>query len=72
MLKIRDGKSNYLEFKKKFVETPHEHAPKKTKMFRGNHKPQIKKILRKAIMKRSQVKNKVSKTKGPKDILKYE
>ena len=47
------------------------HAPKKTKIFRGNHKPHINKTLRKAIMKRSQLKNKANKTKDPKDILKY-
>ena len=41
--------------------------PKKTKIFRGNHNPQT---LRKAIMKRSQLKNNANKTKDPKDILK--
>ena len=49
-----DGKDNYLEFEKNFVETLNKHAPKKTKTFRGNHKPHINKTLRKAIMKRRQ------------------
>ena len=47
------------------------HAPNKTKIFRGNHNPHINKTLRKAIMKRSQLKNKANKMKDPKDILKY-
>ena len=53
------------------METLNKHAPKKTKVFRGNHKPYINKTLRKAIMKRSQLKNKADKTKDPKDISKY-
>ena len=69
---IGDGKNNYLEFEKNFVETLNKHDPKKTKIFRGNHKTHISKTLRKAIMKRSQLKNKANKTKDPKDILKYE
>ena len=44
------------------------HARKKIKMFEWNHKPHINKTLRKGIMKRSQLKNKVIKTK---DILNY-
>ena len=71
MLNIGDGKNNYLEFKKNFVETLDKNASKKTKIFRGNQKPYINKTLRKAIMKRSQLKNKANKTKDPKDILKY-
>ena len=71
LLNIGHRKNNYLEFEKNFVETLDKHAPKKTKIFRGNHKPHINKILRKAIMKRSQLKNKANKTKDPKDILKY-
>ena len=53
------------------METLSKHAPKKTKIFRGNHKPHIHKILRKAIMNRSQLINKANKTKDPKVILKY-
>ena len=71
MLNIGDGKNNYLEFEKNFVETLNKHAPKKTKISQGNHKPRIKKTLRKATMKRSHLKNKANKTKDPKDILKY-
>ena len=34
-------------------------------MVRGNHKPHVNKELRKAIMKRSRLKNKANKTKKP-------
>ena len=47
------------------------HAPKKTKIFQGSHRPHVNKILRKAIMKRSQLKNELNKTNDPKDILKF-
>ena len=68
LLNIDNGKNNYLEFKKNFVETLDTHAPKKPKIFRGSHKPHINKTLRKAVVKRSQLKNKA---KDSKDILKY-
>ena len=68
LLNIGDGKNNYLEFEKNFVETLNKHITKKTKIFRGDHKPHINKTLRKAIMKHSQLKNKANKTKDPKDI----
>ena len=58
-----DEKNNYLEFEKNFVETLNKHAPKKTKIFRGNHKPHINKTLRKAIMKRSHIRIKQIKRK---------
>ena len=45
--------------------------PKKPKHFEGTITPHINKTLRKAIMKRSQLKNKANKTEDPKDILKY-
>ena len=33
LLKIGDGKNNYLEFEKNYVETNYKRAPKKTKIF---------------------------------------
>ena len=45
------------------METLNKHAPKKTKIFPENHKTNINKTLRKAIMKRAQLKNKANKTK---------
>ena len=50
------------------METFGKNAPKKIKIFRRNHKPHIKKTPRKAIMKSSQLQNKATKTKDPKDI----
>ena len=47
-----------------------EHEPRKTKIFRGNHKPNIDIILRKASMKRSQLYIKLNQIKDPKDVLK--
>ena len=49
LLNIGDGKNNYLEFEKDFVGKLNKHAPKKTKIFRGNHKPHINKTLRKLL-----------------------
>ena len=63
LLNIGDGKHDYLELEKNFVETLNKHAPKKNKIFRENYHPHINKTLRKAIMKRSQLKNKANKTK---------
>ena len=68
LLNIGDRKNDYLEFEKNVVEMLDKNAPKKTKIFRGNHKPHINKTLRKAIMKPAQLKIKINKTKDPKDI----
>ena len=57
--------------KKKFIATLNKHAPKKIKTFWGNQKPHVSKTLRKAIMKRSQLKNKADKTRHATDILNY-
>ena len=53
------------------METLAEHVPEKTKIFRGNHMPDINKTLEKAIMKCSHLKNHASETKDPRDIFKY-
>ena len=71
MLNVREGKKNYLEFEKNFVETLDKNAPKKTKIFRGNHTSYMNKILRKVVMKCSQLGNKANKMYDPKDISKY-
>ena len=46
----------YSDFEKKFIDTLNKYAPRKIKTFRGNQKPHINKTLRKAIMKRLQLK----------------
>ena len=47
------------------------HAPRKTKVLRGNHKPHVYKNLCKAIMKRSALKRETSRTKQQKDNTTY-
>ena len=59
------------EFEKNFGETLDKQTSKKTKLFRGNHKPYINKTLYNDIMKRFQLKNKANKTKHLKDTLKF-
>ena len=58
-------------FQEKFIDTFKKHAPKKIKTFRGNQKPRINKTLRKTIMNRSQLKNKLNKIRNETDILNY-
>ena len=43
LLNTGNGKNNYLEFEKNFVEILNKHGPKKSKIFRGNYKPHINK-----------------------------
>ena len=43
----------------------------RTFFLRGNHKPHVDKNLRKAIMKRSKLKNKANRTKPQDGIAKY-
>ena len=50
-------KISYTKWKKGFVKTFTKHAPLKTKVSQGNHKPFITKTLRKATMKRSNISN---------------
>ena len=61
----------YEHFENTFVEVLNAHAPKKTKILRGNQKPHVDKNLRKAIMKRSKLKNKANRTKQQEDIINY-
>ena len=63
-----DCGDSYDIFEKTFTSKLNEHAPKKRKWARGNHKPHINKKLPEAIMKRSILKNKANKTKKPIDI----
>ena len=71
MSSICQEKHDYSDFEKKFIGTLNKHAPKKIKTFQENQKPHINKTLRKAIMKRSQLKNKANKTRNATDILNY-
>ena len=69
--KLNNCPKKYGIFEKTFENVLNAHAPKKTKFLRGNQKPHVDKNLRKAIMKRSQLKNKANRTKNLEDITKY-
>ena len=71
MLDSGDSKNDYLEFEKHFVSAINKNAFKKSKIFRRNRKLYVNKTLRKAIMKRLQLKNKANKTRDHKDFINY-
>ena len=58
-------------FENNFVSILDKHAPKKTKILRGNQKPHFNKNFRKQIMIKSRLKNKANKSKNPSDIFKF-
>ena len=58
-------------FENNFVSILDKHAPKKTKILRGNQEPHFNKNLRKQIMIRSRLNNKANKSKNPIDIVKF-
>ena len=62
---------NYELFENVFVTVLDGHAPRKTKILRGNQKPHVDKNLCKAIMKRSELKSKANRTKRSKYISDY-
>ena len=61
----------FTSFENNFVNVLNQQAPKKSKVFRGNQKPQLNKSLRAAIMKCSRLKNKANKSESPADLCKY-
>ena len=69
--KLNNCPKKYGIFEKTFENVLNAHAPKKIKFVGGNQKPHVDKNLRKAIMKRSQLKNKANRTKNLEDITKY-
>ena len=69
--KLEEVPKVYKNFEETFVKVVDAHSPRKTKVLRGNHKPHVDKNLRKAIMKRSALKRKGSRTKQLEDITKY-
>ena len=69
--KFEECPKHYENFEKTLANVLDTHARRKTKVLRGNHKPHVDKNLRKAIMKRSKLKNKAKITKLYDDIVKY-
>ena len=63
--------NSYETFEGAFKTSLDKYAPKKKKWLRRNSKPHVNKMLRKAIMERSKLKNKANKTKLPADINNY-
>ena len=68
---LRNCNGEYENYEQNFIKVLNTHAPKKVKILRGNHKPYYYKNLRKAIMKRSRLKNKAKRTKALIDIVSY-
>ena len=68
---LRNCNGEYENYEQNFIKVLNTHAPKKVKILRGNHKPHYNKNLRKAIMKRSRLKNKANRSKDPVDIANY-
>ena len=64
-------RNSHDEFESAFLTALDKHAPKKKKWLMGNNKPHITKLLRRAIMKWSKLKNKTNQTKILTDIRKY-
>ena len=62
---------NFHHFNKEFKNTLNDHAPLKTSKIRGNTKPHVNKILRKVIMKRSNLKNIANKSDKIEDEERY-
>ena len=62
---------NYKSFEEIFLQTLNKHAPVKQKTVRGTHAPYMTKVLRKAIMKRSELKTKYYKHRRAEDLVKF-
>ena len=62
---------SYANFETAFENALEANTPKKTKFVRGNNKPYMNKELRKAIMKRTNLKNIANKSKREADIRNY-
>ena len=58
-------------FENNFVSILDKHAPKKTKILRGNQKSHFNKNLQQQIMMRLRRRNKANKSKHPSDIFKF-
>ena len=58
-------------FENNFISILDKNAPKKTNIVRGNQKPHFNKNIRKQIMIRSRLQNKVNKSKNPREIVKF-
>ena len=62
---------NYEDFEKNYLDVLDKQAPRKKKILRANHAPYVTKLMRKAIMKRSNLQMKYFKLKTPESLNKY-
>ena len=62
---------HYRLFEEIFVNTLDKHAPRKSRLVRGNEKPHMNRALRKAIMERSKLRNIFRRSKLHSDLLAY-
>ena len=69
--KLSEGISKYESFETSFIEVLNKHDPLRKKFLRTSHAPYIKKTLRKATMRRSQLETKYLKTKTQTDLKLY-
>ena len=58
----------YDKFEQAFLTTLELHAPQKSKVLRANHKPYVDKEMRKAIMNRSRLQNRLYKNHTPENL----
>ena len=63
--------NDYNYFEEEFTNILNKHAPLKRKIIRGNKKPHMNKTLKKAIMKRTMLRNKYRKSKSVEDLYAY-
>ena len=61
----------YDKFEHAFLGTLELHAPQKTKVLRANHKPYVTKEMRKAIMHRSKLQNRLHRNYTPENLAAY-
>ena len=69
--KLEEVPKVYKNFEETFVKVVDAHAPRKTKVLRGNHKPHVDKNPRKTIMKHSALKRIASRSNQEEYITKY-
>ena len=69
--KLKGTKIGYNNFENTFLNVLDKHAPFKKKLIRANHAPYMTKALRKAIMRRSELRNKYLKKKTPESLRSY-
>ena len=63
--------NSYDDFENKFMEVINKHIPLKRKLLRANHAPYMTKLLRKAIMRRSQLETRYLKNKTNENLVLY-